>query len=352
MKKILFLGLAIVLGFTLAGCSETNDYSDLLTSEIKSEQSLATLSYLSTGFLDFSNEPVLAAEMAFLSDTDGEAEPTTIEGELDEVNIYIDRLKALIDNGVKDFGSVVEEESENELYAYKLTFTVNEEVYIIHYNLDETTGEMTGIIVIGSVEYDFEVLDNMKEYEHNQEEKNENPGKSDSNGKSNEDDDEEFEEELEIEEDDDDSDEVETKMVLIATNGTDTIKITYKTEVEDDESTIKFYVDKTIDGVEERVTLKISEEEGETKVKISDGEDEYTFKREVEEEGTVYILQYEVDGVKGMVRITEVVEDDGTITYDYFIQEAGREKHTEKQEPNSHGFDDEEENEEEDELET
>lgn len=347
MKKILFIGLTIILGLTLAGCGETQSNNELLTSNISSEESLATLSYLSTGFLDFNNQEVVVSHMSFLSDVDGEAEPTVIEGELDEVNIYIDRLKGLIDNGVEGFGSITEDDSENELYMYKLTFTVNEEEYIIHYNIDETTGEMTGIIMIGDVEYEFEVLDNMKEYEYNHEEKNENKGKSNDNGKSSDDDDEvEIEESEDEQEEPDEVDEVETKMVLVATNGLDTIKITYKTEVEENESTIKFYVEKTIDGVEEKITLKISEEEGETKVKITDGEDEYSFKREVEDEGVVYMLQYEVDGVRGMVKITEVVDEEGNIVYDYFIQEAGREKHTEKQEPKSHGFDDDDEDEE------
>ena len=359
MKKLLFLGLTVLAAFTLSGCTEADNQEVILAADLGSEESLATLSYLSTGFLDFSTEPVLSSNMAFLSNTDGEAEPTTvIEGELDEVNVYIDRLKALIENGVEDFGSVLEEPSDNELYAFKLTFTVNEEVYVIYYNIDELTSEMTGIIVIGEVEYEFEVMDNIKEYEHNQEEKpekedNEN-GNVNSNGSKEDDDEVDTEDEEETEEPDDleeDTEESETKMILIATNGEDTIKIIYKTELEDGEFETKFYVHQTIEGVEKHVTLKIEVEDDETKVKITDGEDSYTFKKEVEDEETVYILQYEVDGVKGMVRITEVVDDEGNITYDYFIQEAGREKHTEKQEPKSHFDDDEEDLEDEEENE-
>ncbi|AIO18404.1 hypothetical protein KQ51_00521 [Candidatus Izimaplasma bacterium HR1] len=362
MKKLLFIGLALITAFTLSGCTTAdNENLEILAADLGSEESLATLSYLSTGFLDFSTEAVVASNMSFLSATDGVAEPTTvIEGELDEVNVYIDRLKALIDNGVESFGSVLEEESDNELYAFKLTFTVNEEVYVIYYNIDEVTNEMTGIIVIGDVEYEFEVMDNIKEYEHNQEDKPESHKEEDdeddeenTNGNRNTSDDNEVDtEDLDSEDDDEvDTEDNETKMVLIATNGEDTIKIIYKNELEDGEFETKFYIEQTIDGIEKRVTLKIEVENNETKVKITDGEDEYTFKKELEEEGTVYKLQYEVDGVKGMVRITEVVDEEGNITYEYFIQEAGREKHTEKQEPNSH-FDDEDEEENEDEEES
>ena len=121
-----------------------------------------------------------------------------------------------------------------------------------------------------------------------------------------------------------------------------TIKIIYKTELEDGEFETKFYVKQTIAGIEKDIALKISQEDNETKIKITDGEDEYTFKKEIEDEVTVYFLQYKIDGVIGMVRITEIIGEDGEITYDYFIKEAGKEKHTEKQEPKSH-FDDEDE---------
>lgn len=363
MKKILFIGTALLFAFTLSGCADgtddgiiDNNLDDTNVEELGSEESLATLSYLSAGFLDFSNDTVVASNFALMSFT--EEEPTVIEGELDEVNIYIDRLKVLIDGGLDNFGSVNEEASDNELYEFKLTFTVNEEVYIIYYNIDVETSEMTGVIVIGDVEYEFDVLDNINQYEHNTENKPEKANENADNGNGKNDDNEELDdddteanveesendEDLDTEENDDDldSEENETKMVLVATNGTDTIKIIYKTEVEDGESTIKFYVEQTIDGITKEVTLKITEEENETVVKVKDGEDEYSFKREVEEEGVVYKLQYEVDGVKGMVKITEITDEEGNITYDYFIQEAGRERHKQQQEPKSDGFDDDE----------
>lgn len=336
MKKIFLVAIAIITAFTLSGCTNDGNNDDLtLTEALSSEQSLATLSYLSVGFLDFTSPADASSQVAFLSAKDDNE--TVIEGELDEVNVYIDRLKALIDNGVEDFGTVNEDASDNELFEFKLTFTVEEEVYMIYYNIDADTAEMTGIIVIGDVEYEFEVLDNINQYEHNEENKPENVGKGKDVDKEDESD-----TEVDTEETDVDTEESETKMVLVATKDDDTIKIIYKSEVEEDESTIKFYVEQTIDGVYKEMSLRITNEEDGTKIKIADGDDEYTFKSSIEEDVTVYMLQYKVDDTKGMVRITEIVDEDGNITYDYFIQEAGRERHTQRQEPDSKGFDDDE----------
>jgi len=338
MKKIILFLVIITASITLSGCADTktNDLPTDLTADLGSEESLATLSYLSTGFLDFENTTPVASNVMFLSST--EEVETVIEGELDEVNIYVDRLKALMDNGLESFGSVLEDISDNELYEFKLTFTVNEESYVIYYNIDEVTQEMTGIIVIGDVEYEFEVMDNIKTYEYNEEQKHENKGTDQSNDNANKDDKEDDEIDLDASDDEDNDVEEgtdETKMILIATNGEDTIKIIYKNELEDGKFETKFYVEQTIDGITKNIALKIQQEETETKIKITDGEDVYTFKKEVEDEGTVYVLQYKVDGVNGMVRITEIVGENGEITYDYFIQEAGKEKHAEKQEPKS-----------------
>lgn len=362
MKKFLTFFLLVGATIGLAACSTTND-QEVVADTLSSEASLATLSYLSAGFLDFTSVTV-QDNFAFLSATD-ETE-TEIEGELDEVNVYFDRLKALIDNGVDSFGSVLEEASDNELYEFKLTFTVNEEIYIIYYNLDAETGEMTGIIVIGDQEYEFQVVDNMREYEYRTEEKeqheeqeqnqpddtNQNANQESNTDNNNSGTDEE---EGDTEEDPDDTsteatnDEEETddiKMVLIATNGEDTIKIKYMVEVEDDETVTKFTLEQTIAGVESEVKLKIVQEEDFYKVSIEDDGNDYTFKKTIEDEAIIYMLNYKVDGVVGMVKITETTDLDGNVVYDYQIVEAGQEKHVEKQEPKSKGFDEEEDEEE------
>lgn len=361
MKKLTLFAFALLAVFTLSACGGTIDDTPVNEETLSSEESLATLSYLSTGFLTVSDSPTVAT-LQFLADED----TTVIEDELDTVNVYFDRLKALIDNGVESFGSVTEEPSDNELYEYKLTFTVNEEVYIIYYNLDDVTGEMTGVIVINEVEYEFEVVDNMREYKFEEQEKNEvrenNANNDDANQSQNgndddvdNDDEEDTEDDVDTEEEDDTEDDVdteddenETKMMLIAHNGEDTIKIMYKTEVEDDETTTKFDMEQTIAGVTTNIALKISIEEDEYKVDIQDGEDSFTFKQETEEDGVVeYKLTYNVDGVSGTVKITESVDENGELVYDYKISEGNRQKDIQRGRPDYDFDDDEEESEEE-----
>jgi hypothetical protein len=340
MKKIFLFAALLVTALTLSACTNTS-IDDIVTEEkLSSEESLATLSYLSTGFLDFST-PVVLSNVMLLSN--GSSEKPVIEDELDTVNVYFDRLKALIDNGVEDFGSVEEEDSDNELYDYKLTFTVNEEVYVIYYSIDEVTAEMTGIIVVGTVEYTFEVVDNMKEYKYQEQEKNSKEDAASKEENKNNDSDEAEEPD---DSDDADTDEQETKMMLIAHNGDDYIKVIYKTEVEDDETTTKFMMEQSVAGVTKEVALKISMEENEYKITIEENEDRYTFKQEVEDNVVTYKLNYKVDGVVGVVKITEITDELGNVTYDYHITEANKEKHIEKQEPKSNGFDDDDEDEE------
>ncbi len=363
MRKLLVLIAVTIMTLGLSACTTTSIDLEQLLAEgtMTSEESIATLSYLSAGFLDFeSTDPVVKdtslIQLALSTETD--EENTVIEEELDELNVYLDRLKGFMETGVDSFGSVIDAESDNELYTYKLQFTVNEEEYFIYYNVDEVTLEISGIIVIGESEYVFEVVDNIHNYEHHQELNNEQ--NEEKNNDDDDDDDEpdteannqesenneEQNEEVNKEDEEDDDDETGSKMILIATNGEDSIKIKYINEVEDDEVTTKFYMVKTIAGVTSEVSMKISQEEDEYKVSIEEDGNSYTFKQETEDDGTVYKLQYEVDGTKGQVKIIEMIDEDGNITYKYQIQEAGRNKNVEKQEPQSKGLDDDEDDEE------
>jgi hypothetical protein len=334
MKKIVLIAFMFVFTFTLAACSDlgldpNGDPNLIIEEQLSSEESLATLSYLSSGFLS-GPELTASSNLQFLSNE----EETEIEGELDDVNLYFDRLKSMIDNGVESFGSITEQPSDNELFEFMITFTVNEEVYTIYYNVDVETGEMTGIIVIGDVEYTFEVVDNMREYRFEEQEKNQNQEQENNqNDDELDEEDVDLEDEEELDEDDDQLEESETKMMLIARNGEDTIKIMYKTEVEEDETTTKFDMEQTIGGVTKNIFLKISVEEDEYKIDIEDGEDSFTFKQEVEDEGIEYKLSYSVNGVEGTVRITVSVDENGETVYEYRIQEAGKVRNIEKGRP-------------------
>ena len=354
MKKILVLVVGLLSVITLSACDEAIDTVLDDSNALSSEEGIATLSYLSTGFLDFSTADPVVSNIVFLA----EEETTVIEEELDEVNVYIDRLKGFIDNGVETFGSVTEAVSDNELFDYKITFTVNEESYVIYYNIDQETLEVSGIIVLGDIEYEFEVVDHINNYEMHQEkheEKEENKGndtqnKNGTSTESSKDQDDAEEPEETTTDSEVTNTETEEKMTLIARNGDDIIKIIYKTETEEDESTTKFYMEQTLNGVTKEIELKISVEENEYKVDVVDGENEFTFKRDVEEDGVVYKLMYKVDGVEGTVKIIETTDELGENIYEYQIKEAGKNKNVTKGKPESKGFDTHEEEETEEET--
>ncbi len=348
MKKTLLVFFTVLLTLALSACSlgtdTTSTTDDTVIEPLSSETSLATLSYLTAGFLTATDPTV--GELQFLATT----QKAVIEDNMETVNIYFDRLRSLIDNGVDSFGSATQEVSDRPEYQVKLSFTVNDETYVIYYNVDEVTGEMTGIIVINTVEYQFEVLENKLEYEYEHEYDKE---ESD-NDVDNEEDttsDTEVTEEDETTTSDASTDnvqttqEVETKMVLLATNGNDTIKITYKTEVEEDESVTKFELEQNIAGISKEVSMKIKQEDDHYKVQIEENGDSYTFKRELNDDGTYsYRLEYEVDGTKGWVMIDEKVDETGAVYYEYKIHENDIQKDVEKGKPHYDFDDDEEEN--------
>ncbi|MCK4552407.1 MAG: hypothetical protein KAU02_05755 [Tenericutes bacterium] len=373
MKKLIVLVFAMFTSIALIGCDSTALAKLTDEFEMDSQTSLVSLSYLSAGFLDL-NSTTDTTQLGFTLLADGE-EPV-VEEDLDEINVYFDLLRSFIDNGSTNFGNIELEISDRIEFANKINVSVGEDIYVLYFNVDVTTGEITGIFVIGDVEYIITAsnsLDDSEEFEDEYDDEDEDEEEAEI-----EDEDEmEAEEETEIVEEydsevgtsseatdvafklssdlDDEDDETEQKMELIATNGEDTIKITYEVETDGDEQETKFEVKKTIGGVETEVQVKISSEDDEYKVELEDGENYYQFKQEMESEGNVYKLEYEVDGVEGEIVITETIDEAGNAVYQYNIKEGDKEKQVDKDEPESEGFDhdddeDDEENEDEEEI--
>ena len=335
MKKILVLLVTLSFVFTLSACTtaDLDNLKSVLNSEaLSSRESLATLSYLSGSLIDLeSDEPVVGYVPTKLSDN-GEEE-TEIETELDIVNEYMDRLQELMDNGTDAFGSAIEGISDNPLYALMITFNVNEEVYTIYYNIDIMTLELSGILVIGDVEYVIEVTNTLLDNDDLDEE-DELDDEEDPNTDSED-----------LDDDDNDSEEGnqddEQKMVLTAYNGDNFVQVTYKIETDDEETETKFTLVSYIDGIEKEVFMKISIEDDEYKITIEEEGNEFTFKREVEDGETTYKLKYKVNGVEGEVKIIETINELGETVYTYKITEGDVFKDLEKDEPGHHSDDDE-----------
>ncbi|MCK5731547.1 MAG: hypothetical protein KAH13_00865 [Tenericutes bacterium] len=385
MKKLIILVFAMFTSIALIGCDSASLASLTDDFEMDSQTSLVSLSYLSAGFLDLNTSTdTKVMEFALLAD----GEEPVVEEDLDEINVYFDLLKSFIDNGSTNFGNIELEISDRLEFANKINVSVGEDIYVLYFNVDVTTGEITGIFVIGDIEYTITAsnsLDDSEEFEDEYDDEDEDD--MDDEDEFEDEDEEEIEDEDEMETEDemeaedetedevdsevgaseatdiafnlsDDSeaevedDSNEQKMELVATNGEDTIRITYKVETDGNEQETKFVVKKDIGGVESEIQVKISSEDDEYKVELEDGENHYQFKQEMESDGNVYKLEYEVNGVEGEIVITETTDDTGNAVYEYKIKEGDKEKQIDKDEPESDGFDHEDdENEEENESE-
>jgi hypothetical protein len=374
MKKLI---LMVLLGFSaigFVGCNNTTVTQETLSSR----DSLATLAYLSGNFLDMNlTEDTQTVSYRLLSDvTTNVDDEIVVEEELEEINQYLDLLKAFMENGATDFAGINDEVSDRLEYDHKLTIIVESESYVLYYSISDV-GEITGIFVIGNQEYQIvasNYLDDADEFDNDDDDDDEFDDEDDEDlsftklsdittteeaiteeATTTEESttEEAITEEATTEEATTTTEfqETEKKMELTAINGDNYIKITYKQEIEQDETKTEFEMEKNIDGVESEVKIEIKYEQDEYKIEIEDGDNSYEFKREVEKDGIKYELEYEVNGVEGEIEIFETTNEFGETVYQYKIEEEGRQKEVEKEEPWQRGFDDNDDDDDDDETE-
>ena len=347
MKKLLgiiFLGL---LAITFAACTVTPAQEKL-----SSEESLASMAYLSANFLNLASDSTASALAVTLSDDDLE-----VEQELENINEYLELLKAFMENGATDFAAIEETASDRTEYTYMINITVVEEVYVLYYNVDAETSVISGTFIINGEEYTIQAYNNLEDKDEFEDDEDD-------------DDDDLYEDDDDEDDEDDDDlddlsfknlseattesptteapttevdgssgvtteveagndDEKEEKMVLIATNGENIIKMTYKTETEDDEVETKFEMETMINGIEKEISIAIKVENKEYKIEVEDGDNSYEFKKEIENDGIKYELEYQVNGVEGEIEIFETTNELGETVYIYEIEEEGKYKEVE-----------------------
>jgi hypothetical protein len=358
MKKILgfiFLGL-IVITFTACAVTPAQE-------KLSSEESLASMAYLSANFLNLANDSTASGLSVKLADDDLE-----VEQELENINEYLELLKAFMENGATDFAAIEEQASDRVEYTHMINITVVEEVYVLYYNVDSETSVISGIFVINEEEYTIQAYNNLEDkdkFEDDDDDLYEDDDDDDDlyedDDEENDNDDEDFDDlsfnklsettteaptteepttevdgssGVTTEVEDGDDDEKEEKMVLIATNGENTIKMTYKTETEDGEVETKFNMETLINGIEKEISIEIKVENKEYKVEVEDGDNSYEFKREIEKDGIKYELEYEVNGVEGEIEIFETTNELGETVYIYEIEEEGKYKEVEIEDEN------------------
>lgn len=327
MKKIIVfvLGLAFVIG--LAACTATTE-SDSLDA-MDSQTSLAALAYMSSSLSEDSSTLDTYQPVAYsVSDTD----PDVLDN-LDELNEYFDMLKAFIEGGTDDFASVNVTASDLEGYTYKMTITVDSEVYFLYYNIGASTEEITGILIFNDVQYDVTIVDTLEDSE-------EFFGTDET---TTEESTTVIEEETTVEEDTtgETVDETtvgdettvpstlqtqERKMTMTATRNQDRIRISYKSEEDGNgNGTAKFSCERNIDGNETSSEFKVSREENEYKVQVETQERTYTMKMATEDGETCYKIQYQLqNGQEGEIKVTETLNEENQYMYRYQIKENGK----------------------------
>jgi len=365
MKKLLGIIAIALFGVAFSACATTNTTPVSLTSE----QSLVSMAYLSSGMLSATNNESTALSFNLADDE------LEVEQELETVDEYLDLLKVCMENGATNFANISEKASDRVEYQFMIEVIVAGDTYLLYYNVDPASDEISGIFVIDGEEYQivaYNNLDDKDDFEDDDEDEYEDEYENEDEY---EDDDDAYEEDEDMaftklttvttdgesgatteeattttteentstdtvqpttavttEENVTDPVSSEQKMTLVATNGDNRIEITYKVETEGDETETKFEIESLINGVEKDTSIEIKVERNEYKIEIEDGENQYEFKREVESDGIEYKLEYEVDGVEGEIKVTETTNDLGETVYVYEIEEEGKYKEVEIEE--------------------
>jgi|GEM_PF-5709787 len=137
----------------------------------------------------------------------------------------------------------------------------------------------------------------------------------------------------------------EFSLELNATNGENYIDISYDSEF-GSETESEYSVESMINGVYEEKEISVSHEEDEYSVEMENTDSYFELTYELEDEGFVYILSYEINDQEGEVFITETTNSLGEIVYHYVVKEGDIETELDREKPS---FDDEEEEDEEEE---
>lgn len=283
MKKVFVICFSLFMVLLISACGSTA----VSVAPMSSTSSVASLSYISTGFIESESEmeetttysPVYLSNVYLVKPG---TTVTKVEGEIGYVNIYLDKLKVFMNDGFEAFDVDEDMDSDNDDYEFMISYTAEGSLFTIYYNLDEEEDTYEGILITDGVTYDIEIEDNLKEEEG----------------------------------------ETKRNLIMTATSGDDWITIDYEDKTEGEESKSNLEVTKFINGVESLVTIEIKQDEGAFKVAIQDGENSFDFKAETTDEGTHYKLDYTIDSIEGTAKIDETVNDDGDFVYSYKITEG------------------------------
>lgn len=217
---------------------------------------------------------------------------TEFEGDIDEFNMYFDVLKIFLDDNAINIPVITEYLGEE--FQSTLTYTVGSEIYIFNINTDGIN--ISGELIIGSKVYQVSgtIIETINESE----------------------------------------------VELLSRSGDNYIKISYEKEFSDETST-QYKIESRINGISKEKEIKVSKSEEESKVEINDNNNEYSLKKELEETGYVYKIEYKIGDKSGEAKIVETIVN-GQNQYTYKISEDGIQKEINKSDPHQFGRDERE----------
>lgn len=261
-----------------------NPDQDIVINAYESEK-IAEISYLTSSLIGSSiqvSDPYLMKlGYTFLTE-----ETTSFEDNDEQINLYFDILKVFLEEDVLDSDVIVTVSEENPK-AQMIEFSIEGIAYVLEVEFLETN--FTGTLSLNGIEYQVEGV---------------------------------YEEEGQ-----------ELKFNMKAVSGDNYVQIDFKTENKDDETEVKYEIQQRYQGVESSKEVKVSNEQNEQKVVIKEENNEYTLKKETEDNGIKYKLEYRIDEVEGEAVITETIDSQGNVQYNYSINENGITKQIEHGKP-------------------
>lgn len=248
-----------------------NPFNNEIVLDDNTTETLVELSYISGSLMSKS----LTLSNTNIMNLAAKIKKTEIGTDIEEVNSYFDMLKVFLEDNPFDNNVVVEELIEDN-YQSKISFTSEGTTFDFYINLLDENIE--GVLYIEDIMYS--VL-----------------------GKQT-------------------IDENESKLELRALNGSDYVDVEYILDSNDLDTTQKYNVETSINGIITKKSIKISIEDSAYKITIEDLNSKYNLKKNFEDDQGMYKLDYTIDGEKGRANIYEDIDEDNNPVYRYEIREG------------------------------
>jgi len=277
MKKAMIVFLLFMSAF-IVGCSNINNQeSDLAFSEDVIATKLATSMYLSQGLLV---NNTMVENTSLMLNVGPEAQ---INSRLDQMLMYFDRVNVFIGQSETDALNIDINESSRDGYDHQVSYSLEGQLYVIHYNILTDNEEEQMFDLEGVIEFDnktYEVIGG-----------------------------------TEIEEG-------ETEL-FFQTSETDDENYV-RVEVEQETNEEYFQVETSIDGSETYSEIRLEKDgvDGAVEIYIEENgiDAYYEITKEVDGPFTIYYFDYSIGDTSGSIQLTEYLVDGQEVQH-FIIEE-------------------------------